>query len=194
MLYQISQNCFYQDDIKLFNLDTIVRDGMNTIVPCSAEPPESAPSGAYLCNVSEAICLEKWNVSKLPLSILWSPILIFHFLGSQLWNHKFWQYSVCDADCISMHYYGGMDQHVVLGEETEKYISLPPDTNIHLWIFTELRSLHCILSHQHIELCCTYWQQTLFVLTFGSGLASIANNSKDTVQKTAWDIMKYTIF
>ena len=51
------------DYIKLFNLDTIVRDGMNTIVPCSAEPPESAPSGAYLCNVSEAICLEKWNVS-----------------------------------------------------------------------------------------------------------------------------------
>ena len=45
------------------SLDTIVRDGMNTIVPCSAEPPESAPSGAYLCNVSEAICLEKWNVS-----------------------------------------------------------------------------------------------------------------------------------
>ena len=59
------------DDIKLFNLDTIVRDGMNTIVPCSAEPPESAPSGAYLCNVSEAICLEKWNVSHTLVNSSW---------------------------------------------------------------------------------------------------------------------------
>ena len=63
------------------SLDTIVRDGMNTIVPCSAEPPESAPSGAYLCNVSEAICLEKWNVSDGEMCLSVSIVLLL-FAGS----------------------------------------------------------------------------------------------------------------
>ena len=51
-----------KDPDKLIFSDTVVRDGSNTIVPCSADPPESAPAGAYLCNASEAICLEKWRV------------------------------------------------------------------------------------------------------------------------------------
>ena len=51
-----------KDTEKLIFSDTVVRDGSNTIVPCSADPPESAPAGAYLCNASEAICLEKWRV------------------------------------------------------------------------------------------------------------------------------------
>ena len=42
--------------------DLIVRDGVNTIVPCSADPADVAPPGAYICNVSQAICLEKWEV------------------------------------------------------------------------------------------------------------------------------------
>ena len=47
---------------KIVMPDQIVRDGMNTIVPCSADPPDTAPPGAYICNASEAICLEKWRV------------------------------------------------------------------------------------------------------------------------------------
>lgn len=54
--------CLLRSLYKLLFSDTVVRDGSNTIVPCSADPPESAPAGAYLCNASEAICLEKWRV------------------------------------------------------------------------------------------------------------------------------------
>jgi hypothetical protein len=42
--------------------DYIVRDGLNSIVPCNADPVDSAPSGSYICNKNNSICLEKWKV------------------------------------------------------------------------------------------------------------------------------------
>ena len=45
------------------NLDEIVPDGSKNVVPCNAEPLETAPPGSYHCNSTVAICLEKWQVS-----------------------------------------------------------------------------------------------------------------------------------
>ena len=49
----------------VYILDEIVPDGSRNVVPCNAEPPETAPPGSYQCNATVAICLEKWQVSNL---------------------------------------------------------------------------------------------------------------------------------
>ena len=100
--------------------DTIVRDGLNTIVPCSADPPDSAPSGAYLCNVSEAICLEKWRVSSVTCHVSRVTCPVSHVTcgvaGTKLRHHQLRQHLVRDVDGVPVHHHGGLDQHALLGE------------------------------------------------------------------------------
>ena len=80
-----------QPDGKLSNLvfllpDEIVRDGTNAIVPCNGDPPENAPAGAYICNASTSICLEKWKVSF--LSFVFIIFLItFNFHYAKFLHH-----------------------------------------------------------------------------------------------------------
>jgi len=72
------------------DLDEIVRDGTNTIVPCSADPPDTAPPGAYICNASEAICLEKWRGPNFGITsfdnILFAMLTVFQCITMEGWT------------------------------------------------------------------------------------------------------------
>ena len=111
--------------------DEIVRDGLNTIVPCNAESPDSAPAGAFLCNSTEAICLEKWRVSDSWPS--WLSLTPQPNPGTKLWNYLLRQHLVRHADGLPVHHHGGVDQHVVLGE-----CSLGPGQRDEIWFSTSL--------------------------------------------------------
>ena len=37
-------------------------------------------------------------------------------LGTKFWNYQFWQYIVRHVDRVSMHHYGGVDEHALLGK------------------------------------------------------------------------------
>ena len=37
-------------------------------------------------------------------------------LGTKLWNYQFWQHIVRHVDRVSMHHYGGVDEHALLGK------------------------------------------------------------------------------
>ena len=172
---------------RYWSLDEIVRDGLNTIVPCNAESPDSAPAGAFLCNSSEAICLEKWRVTATSLTpafnlIVWprdptmeSPPLITSYLPCWLSsNASLWRDGpVCFTGWVEFNQRVGIVPFKYMKYETRE-----------IWLIL-IFTLLC--QYSHISFCqpqfyhkdvfflficvnisCSHWQQTVFVLTFGS--------------------------
>merc|ERR550532_2936084 len=72
------------------DLDEIVRDGLNTIVPCNAESQDTAPAGAFLCNSTESICLEKWRGPNYGITsfdnILFAMLTVFQCITMEGWT------------------------------------------------------------------------------------------------------------
>ena len=67
-------------------------------VPCNADDRAVAPAGSFSCDGNISICLEKWG-------------------GTQLWNYVFRQHNLRHVDGISMHHYGRLDAHSLLGNK-----------------------------------------------------------------------------
>ena len=70
--------------------DQIVTEGHSLQVPCNADDPAVAPTGAYSCEPGLAICLEKWDGPNYGITsfdnIVFAMLTVFQCITMEGWT------------------------------------------------------------------------------------------------------------